>query len=113
MAFADALRVTVDGMQVTAVRTLRVFHLEGIGLITRDDDAGTSAAPAKSPAHGQHAGSLIDRMAGKDAFTLDNVNVLLDRDANRLKLRARLRRRRGPAEASARLDDFSAPRNAR
>ena len=106
--FADALRVTVDGMQVTAVREPSgQFHLEGIGLITRDDDAGTSPPPLPSHLRMVNTRVLwIDRMAGKDAFTLDNVNVLLDRDANRLKLRARLETTQGTAEVSARLDGF-------
>lgn len=47
--FADALRVTVDGLQLTAVREPSGrFHLEGIGLIARE--AGDAATPPPLPA---------------------------------------------------------------
>lgn len=106
--FADALRVTVDGLQLTAVRERSGrFHLEGIGLIARD--SGGAATPPPLPSHLRMVDTRvlwIDRKAGKAPFALDNVNVVLDRDASRLNLRARLETSLGTADVSARLYGF-------
>jgi uncharacterized protein (TIGR02099 family) len=103
----DALRVTVDGLQLTAVREATgQVHLEGIGQIGQDRE-GTAAPPLPRRLRLLNTRVVwIDRRAGKAPLTLDDVAVVLERDGSRLRLRASLHSPSGRADLSARLDGF-------
>ncbi len=105
----DALRVTVDGMQLTLVREESgQLHLEGIGILNTDDTASEQIA---LPNHVNLVNTRvvwIDRKAGRAPMTLDNVAVILDRDGSELALHAHLETEVGRAEMGARLDGLLA-----
>jgi len=109
----DALRLTIDGMQLTLVREASgQMHLEGIGLINQDADRTGMAPPLPSRLRLVNTRVVwIDRKAGKPPFTVDNIDIVLDRDGSRLDLRARLETASGNADLSARLDGFLSTRD--
>ena len=100
----DALRVTLDGLQLTAVReTSGQFHLEGLG--TGDRHADTAGA-LTLPSHLRLVNTRvlwIDRRPGRAPVPLDDVDILFDRDGENMTLRASLQTPAGRAETSAEL----------
>ena len=108
----DALRLTVDGMQLTVVREATgQLHLEGVGLIRQDADRpGIFLLPSGLRLVNTRV-IWIDRRAGKPPFTIDNIDIVLDRDGSLLDLRARLETASGNADLSAQLDGFLTTRD--
>jgi len=105
-AWFDAMRVTIDGMQLTVIRNpTGQLHVEGIGTFVAAD--GPRQGPLALPGHvrllNTHV-AWIDRKADKPALMIENIAVVLNRDGERLRVRASLETERGKAELSARLD---------
>ena len=109
----DALRLTVDGMQLTVVREVTgQLHLEGVGLIRQDAEAPGKVPPLPSALRLLNTRVVwIDRKAGKPPYKIDNIDIVLNRDNTRLDLRARLESASGKADLSAHLDGFLTTRN--
>ena len=110
----DALRLTIDGMQLHLVReTSGQLHLEGVGQIHQG--AGRpDATPPPLPSSLRLLNTSVvwvDRKAGKPPFTIDDLDIVLKRDGSRLDLRAMLKTRSGNADLSARLDGFLTTRD--
>ena len=106
----DALRLTIDGMQLNLVRKASgQLQLEGVGMIGQNARRPgiTAAPPLPSSLRLLNTRVVwIDRKAGKPPFTIDNLDIVLDRDGSRLDLRAKLKTASGNADLSARLDGF-------
>jgi len=104
----DALRVTIEGMQLTLVREATgQLHLEGVGPIAREGATRGDAPPL--PSHFRLVDTRvvwIDRKARKAPLHIDNVDVVLDRDGRQLEMRARLETASGMADLSAQLEGF-------
>lgn len=104
----DAIRLSFEGMSLTLVREPSgQLHLEGIGRIGLDGEAapGTPLLPSEIRLFDTRV-VWIDRKAGKPPFTIDDIDIFLDRDGSRLDLRARLETTSGNADLSARLNGF-------
>jgi len=105
-AWVEAMRVTIDGMQVTVIREpTGQLRVKGIGILAAKD--GSPRTPAALPSHVQLLNTQvlwIDRKAGTAPLPINHVAVVLDRVGSRLKLRASLETERGKADLSARLD---------
>ncbi|MDJ0738318.1 MAG: YhdP family protein [Gammaproteobacteria bacterium] len=98
----DALRLTVDGLQLTAVRESNgQVHLEGLGT--------GGAAGGDAPLLPSHLRLIntrlvwIDRWHGRAPLDLEDVDILIDRDGGRVSLRASLHAGAGRAELAAEL----------
>ena len=104
----DALRLTIDGMQLTVVRAdTGQLHLEGVGPIGQNPEQTRTVLPLPSGLRLLNTRVVwIDRKAGKPPFTIDEVDIVLDREGTLLDLRARLQTASGNADLSARLDGF-------
>ena len=109
----DALRLTIDGMQLTVVREATgQLHLEGVGLIRQDADRPGKVPPLPSALRLLNTRVVwIDRKAGKPPYEIDNIDIVLNRDNTRLDLRARLETAAGKADLSAHLDGFLTTRD--
>ena len=106
----DALRLTIDGMQLNLVRKASgQLQLEGVGMIGQNaaQPGLTAAPPLPNSLRLLNARVVwIDRKAGKPPFTIDNLDIVLERDGSRLDLRAKLKTGSGNADLSAHLDGF-------
>lgn len=104
----DALRVTIDGLQLTAVREPGgQVRLAGLGRIDQEAPTGETAPPL--PGRLQLVNTRvvwIDRKAGKPPITIDRITVMLQRDGQALTLRGRLDTPSGSADLAARLEGF-------
>jgi len=106
----DALRLTIDGMQLNLVRKASgQLQLEGVGMIGQNASQPGVTKPPPLPSSLRLLNTRvvwIDRKAGKPPFTIDNMDIVLDRHGSRLDLRAKLKTASGNADLSARLDGF-------
>jgi uncharacterized protein (TIGR02099 family) len=104
----DALRLTIDGMQVTLVRAeTGQLRLEGVGPIDQNPQQTRKVLPLPSGLRLLNTRVVwIDRKAGKPPFEIDKVDIVLDREGTLLDLRARLQTASGNADLSAQLDGF-------
>jgi len=104
----DGLRITIDGLQLTAVRELSgQVRLEGLGEIDAEAPAGNAPLPLSGTLQLINTGVVwIDRKADTPPITIDDIAVLLQRDGQKLTLRGRLDTASGSAELAARLDGF-------
>jgi uncharacterized protein (TIGR02099 family) len=109
----DALRLTVDGMQLTVVReTSGQMHLAGIEVIQPYPDRPRTVPPLPSSLRLINTRVVwIDHKAEKPPFTIDNIDIVFDREGTRLDLRARLETASGNADLSAKLDGFLTTRD--
>ena len=109
---ADALRLTIDGMELTVVRERSgQMHIEGVGMIGRQ--AGQTSEMRLVPRGLRLLNTRvvwIDRKAGKPPFTIDDVSITFNRNGRALDMRARVETESGNADLSARLDGFLATR---
>lgn len=105
-SLVDALRLTIDGMQLTVIREpTGQLHLQGIG--TLNPQHAQRHGPVPLPSHIRSLNTRviwIDRKAGKAPLPIDDVAVVLDRNGSQLNLRASLRSGSGTADLSGRLD---------
>ena len=99
----DALRVTVDGLELTAVREPGgQVHLEGL----RRQETGQESEPPRLPSHLRLLNTRvtwIDRKTASAPLPFDDVNILIDRDGDAVRLRANLQTPAGSAQLAARL----------
>jgi uncharacterized protein (TIGR02099 family) len=104
----DALRMTVDGLALTAVREPNgQFHLEGLGPIGAQ--TGPDRGPPPLPRNLRLVNTRVtwvDRKTGLAPVTIERIAILLDRDGSALRLRARLDTPGGSADLAAWLDGF-------
>lgn len=100
----DALRVTVHGLRLTLARDPDGrLHLEGLGSIT-DPGHGGDRLPLPRAVHlsGTHL-VWVDRKAGKAPLSIDDIGIVMTRDADHLDLRASLQTASGRATLGARI----------
>lgn len=112
----DALRLTLDGMQLTLVREAdRRIHLAGLPSYARQDtsqnsDGGSednSGLPLPRHLRLRHTRlRWLDRVREADPIVIEDIDLDLVRRAHDLELRARLKSELGNARFSARITGF-------
>ncbi|MCP5305175.1 MAG: TIGR02099 family protein [Chromatiaceae bacterium] len=102
---ADALRVTVDGLQVTAVREADGrLHIEGIGPF--DPGAATGSRQPLLPRRLHLTNTRVvwvDHRVDMPPLPIEDVTVVMAHNGGRLRLYAGLQTPAGSAELNARL----------
>jgi len=106
----DALRIIVERAQLTLVREPGgQLHLEGFGALIARNSAPESQLALPGRLHLVNTQLIwIDRRYAKPALVIDDINVVAERDDQRLQLRASLRSESGSVELSAQLEGFLA-----
>ena len=103
-----ALRLTIDGMQLAAVRKPNgQLHLEGLGAF--DLAADNTSAPPALPSHLRLLDTRLiwnDLKSGKPPLVLDQIAMTLDRSGDRLQLRAQLNSASGNMDLAADLKGY-------
>lgn len=98
----DAVRVTLDGLQLTAVReTSGQIHLEGL-----PQAGGNGGGLAYLPAHLRLVNTRVvwnDRKHQRPPLPIDDIDIAFDRDGDGAELRARLHTPAGRAQLAARI----------
>ncbi len=112
----DALRLTLDGMQLTLVREAdRRIHLAGLPSFARREATqapgsagdGNSGLPLPRHLRLRHTRlRWLDHVRAADAVVIDDIDLDLVRRDRDLELRARLKSELGNARFSARITGF-------
>lgn len=101
--WADAVRVTLDGLHLTAVREVSgQVHLEGLS------NGGGPAIDGRAelPAHLRLVNTRViwnDRKRNRPPLPIDNIDITLDRSGDHARLRAGLRTPAGNARLAAQV----------